>query len=176
MSISQNRLSHDRAVLSYLDALDAGDLEAIAAAWERASADPVLAALLGEVDQELAAESGNLDRGKLERADSFRRRRTAETRFASRRRWRRTAGIVCALAAACLITLLAWKGLPANRDLKGENKSPPTASMGSSDDAVESLPLVVRSNTPRAVTQFTWPVEERLPLRVGSAVPPDLLN
>jgi anti-sigma factor RsiW len=177
MSISQNRLSQDREVLSYLDALDAGDLEEIAAAWERASADPVLAALLGEVDQELAAESGSLVRGKFESAVSSSLRRTRETNRSNPRLWRRRLGVACALAAACFLALLAWKAFPGKTASDGDYISPlDLASKPLNEDAVAALPMGTRLNKQATLTHFTWPVEEHTPIRVGSSIPPDLLN
>ncbi len=175
MTPSRKRLSHDREVLHYLDALDAGDLEAVAAAWERASTDPELEAMLREVDQELAAGNGSLVHGRLETVDTSVRLQAYELSLSNRRRWRRTTGVICALAAACLLALLAWKGLPGDRGLKEENKVLLTGSTASNDDA-SALPMVVQSNSQGSLTHFAWPVEERSPLRVGSAVPPDLLN
>jgi hypothetical protein len=56
MNEPRNHLPHDLKALRYLDALDAGDLEAVAALWEEASLDPELERLLAELDQVLFLE------------------------------------------------------------------------------------------------------------------------
>jgi hypothetical protein len=48
--------------LRYLDALDAGDISALAELWERAAGEPELERLLGDLTDGLAAEEG-LDAG-----------------------------------------------------------------------------------------------------------------
>src|SRR4051794_24322943 len=58
MRENSKNFSHARHVLSYLEALEAGDLQAVANAWDLASNDPELEALFLELDQELASESG----------------------------------------------------------------------------------------------------------------------
>jgi hypothetical protein len=48
----------DEVGLRLLDALDAGDLDAVAALWERAAADPELEGVLGELTDGLAVQEG----------------------------------------------------------------------------------------------------------------------
>lgn len=50
------RVGRELAALAYLDALDAGNLEKLAALWEQASADPELESVLCELSEGLAAE------------------------------------------------------------------------------------------------------------------------
>jgi hypothetical protein len=52
------RPAREWAALRYLDALEAGDLEAVAAFWEQAAADPALERMLGEVTDGVAEEEG----------------------------------------------------------------------------------------------------------------------
>lgn len=58
MSRHSDRYWRERAGLRYLDALDAGDLDAVAALWDEAAGDPDLEALLRELDDGLYAEEG----------------------------------------------------------------------------------------------------------------------
>ena len=50
MKEPRNHLAGDLKALRYLDALNAGDLEAVSALWEEASHDPELERMLAELD------------------------------------------------------------------------------------------------------------------------------
>ncbi len=50
MKEPRNHLASDLKALRYLDALNAGDLEAVSALWEEASHDPELERMLAELD------------------------------------------------------------------------------------------------------------------------------
>src|SRR5262245_15777183 len=52
-----NHLPRDLQGLRYLDALDSGDLETVAALWEEASRDPELERMLAELDGALFVEN-----------------------------------------------------------------------------------------------------------------------
>ena len=58
MSRPTSRHWRELVAIRYLDALDAGDPEAIAAWWRQAEADPDLDALLCELEEGLEAEEG----------------------------------------------------------------------------------------------------------------------
>ncbi len=58
MSRHEDRHWRERESLRYLNALDAGDLDAVAAIWEEAAADPELEALLRDLDEGLFTEEG----------------------------------------------------------------------------------------------------------------------
>jgi len=58
MSARSNRFWRERMAIRYLDALDARDLDAVAALWEQAADDPEMATLLDEVNRGLEAEEG----------------------------------------------------------------------------------------------------------------------
>jgi hypothetical protein len=58
MSAHTDRFWRERMAVRYLDALDAGDLDAVVALWELAATDPELIALLHELDEGLQAEGG----------------------------------------------------------------------------------------------------------------------
>ncbi len=49
MKAPQSRLASDLRALRYLDALNAGDLEAVSDLWEEASHDPELERILAEL-------------------------------------------------------------------------------------------------------------------------------
>jgi hypothetical protein len=58
MSARSDRFWQERVALQYLDALDAGDLDAVALLWEQAATDPELEALLSELNEGLDVEEG----------------------------------------------------------------------------------------------------------------------
>jgi len=58
MTAHTDRFWRERVAVCYLDALDAGDLDAIAALWEQATDDPQLESLLRELDEGLDIEEG----------------------------------------------------------------------------------------------------------------------
>lgn len=58
MRSRDDRFWAERMALRYLDALDAGNLDAIAALWERAADEPDLARLLDEMNLALEDEAG----------------------------------------------------------------------------------------------------------------------
>lgn len=95
---------------------------------------------------------------------------------APRRRWGVWVGMAGALAAACLLAALAWP----ERDGQGPGPetnatSPPVTPR--TPDAAGVASLGARRNPDGAETTiFTWPVEETSPLRVSTAIYPDLLD
>ena len=58
MNTDADRFWRERVAVHYLDALDAGDLDAIGVLWERAEIDPELEALLHELNEGLESEEG----------------------------------------------------------------------------------------------------------------------
>jgi hypothetical protein len=125
MKEPQNHLPRDLKALRYLDALNAGDLEATSALWEEASHDPDLERMLAELDGALfVEEAGENRKADIERDQGliqkhlpggmpFRRPR------AVRGRW---VGMAAALAAACLLAFFTWPG----RDDKNPVPGTPT--------------------------------------------------
>ena len=102
MNNASKHLSRDLQALRYLDALTAGDLEAVADIWEEADRDPELQGMLAEVDDALFVES---------KGDASPRREPSGRR---RQRWAVWVGVAGGLAAACVIAVIAWQG----RDVK----------------------------------------------------------
>lgn len=58
MSAHADRLWRERMAVRYLDALDAGDLDAVVALWDEAADDPALLELLTDLNEGLEAEEG----------------------------------------------------------------------------------------------------------------------
>jgi hypothetical protein len=99
---------------------------------------------------------------------------------APRRRWPVWAGVAGALAAACLLAVLVWRG----RDRHDPAPDPGTrpfvreVSPRSPDDAarVAGWPEARRVPEGAELSPFSWPLEERSPLRASTSIPPDLLQ
>jgi hypothetical protein len=167
-----NHLPGDFTALRYLDALNAGDLETVARLWEEASRDPQLERVLAELDGGLFAEIPPKPGA------------TAET---PPRRYRRSTiwvGVLGALAAACLLAVLAWPrgDVPSTQivsDNKGDRTAPPKILSASLAD--ESARPTAWLQTRRILEgaeppAFTWPLQESSPLRASKSMPVDLLN
>jgi hypothetical protein len=154
MNEPRNHRSTDLEALRYLDALDAGDLEAVSALWAEASHDPELERMLAELDgamfQEIPGHPGSLP-GRLGRR---------------RRRWAAWGGAVGALAAACLLAILAWP----RRNTGDRVSRPPISQPGSevahrSSDFSHDLTRLLGSRRDldeAAMPRFVWPLENRL--------------
>ena len=106
----RNHLPSDLNALRYLDALNEGDLETVAALWEEASLDPELERILTEVDESLFVEEA-AGLAKAEAAQSpnrYHMRRPGGFRIpwplAARRRW---LGAAAAIVAAALLAVFA---------------------------------------------------------------------
>ena len=140
--------------MRYLDALDAGDLEAVAEAWERAGRDPELERMLVELDGALFAEvRGN---ASPPREPSGRRRR----------RWAVWAGVSGAVAAACLIAVLALPGRDGKDTIPspGRNQSVQQVASQPPDDSTGLATLLAsrRDLDETEMPAFDWPFENTL--------------
>jgi hypothetical protein len=171
-----NHLPPDFKALCYLDALNAGDLETVAALWEEASHDPLLERVFAELDGALFAEIMAKPGARAE---------------AVPRRYRRSTiwvGVLGALAAACLLVVLGWP--------RGDVPNPKRNTQIASDHHGDRTPktkivspsLAEESARPTAWLEtrrilegaeppaFNWPLQESSPLRASKSVPGDLLN
>jgi|SRR5579864_984523 len=96
------------------------------------------------------------------------------------RYWAVCVRVAGALAAACLVALLAWP--------RGDTKAP-VPRPGTSDSAHQAKPRPPREHDPVATRllagrdldgagtpTFTWPLEERSPMRVSTSISADLLD
>jgi len=171
-----NHLPRDLKALSYLDALNAGDLEALAELWEEAGYDPELERGLAELDGALFGEMLV---------------KPGATWEALRRRYRRSAfcvGVVGVLAAACLVAVLTWPrsdiqnpkpSIQTMSDEKGDLS--PKTSVPSPFLSDESAHMNAWLGTRRVLDgveqpAVPWPLQESLPLGASKSLPADLLN
>jgi hypothetical protein len=164
MKQSRRHLPGDLKALRYLDALNAGDLEAVACLWEAAADDPELERMLTEIDEALFQEIT----GKPSLVSK--RLRQPE------RRWAVRSGLAGTLAAACLLAILAWPP----RDTDVQRPSPPVNRSGI--DVAHEPPRSSRNLSPllearrnldeAAMPGFVWPLENAL----SASTPLDLLD
>ncbi len=152
MKERRNHLPRDLKALRYLDALNAGDLDAVSNLWEEASHDPELERMLVEIDGAVFQEiPGNP--------------RSLPARFGPRR-WATWGVAVGTLAAACLLAILASTGPDATKP----GSKPPINQTGieaarpSSDVSHDFTPLlsVRRDLDEAALPGFVWPLETAL--------------
>jgi hypothetical protein len=100
-------LPRDLQALYYLNALEARDLETVASLWDEASRDPELESLLVAVDRTLFADhsANSNDTGSV----SLRHEPAglSDPQRPGKRRWAIWIGVGGAVAAACLLAVLA---------------------------------------------------------------------
>ena len=169
MKEPRNHLPRDLKALRYLDALNAGDLEAVSALWEEASHDPELERMLAELD------GACLGRSRATRARSPNGSEALPADAEPAAAGRVWVGAVVALAAACLLAILAWPW----RD----TKNPVSSSPMNRDPRIRSHPD--RRTSPTSVTPlrqyrrdleeaemptFNWPLEKSV-IRLDSSRP-----
>jgi hypothetical protein len=176
MKVRRDHLPRDLQALRYLDALNAGDLQAVAALWEEAGRDPELERILAELDGALFVENStaNVHAG----AECLSESSPAQSP-AMRRRWAAWVGVVAALAAACVLAVLAWS----RRDGKAPEPSPATGDSAqvtprAPDDFVgkPAWPETRRVVDGTEMSPFHWPLPETLPITRSTAIPHDLLD
>ena len=154
MNDAPNPLSRDLEALRYLDAVNAGDLEAVAEAWERAGRDPELQQMLVELDGALFVEARDTASPIHEPS---RRRRS---------RWAVWAGVSGPLAAACLIAVLAWPRPDDKNAISSprKNQPAPRLSIQPPDDSTGLAPLLAsrRVLNETDMPAFAWPFENSI--------------
>jgi hypothetical protein len=164
MKEPRNHLPRDLKALRYLDALNAGDLEAVATLWEEASHDPELERTLAELD---GAMFGEVPGNPSSLPEQVGRRR---------RRWAVWGGAVVALAAACLLAILAWPprdtkypvpSSPMSQTVDQVALRPPDVSHG-----VTPLLQARRDLEAIELPAFNWPLENSL----SNSTPLDMLD
>jgi hypothetical protein len=177
MTKPHDDLAQDLAALRYLDALNAGDLEAVAALWEQASRDPQLERALAELDGALFLENATAQgkAGGQSVPGSLPRQLPAR-----RRRWAGWVGAAGALAAACVLAVLATS----RRDGKMPETSPATTASArqlprhAPDDfaSTPAWPEIRRLVDGAETPTFHWPLPEGSPTAPSTSIPPDLLD
>ena len=170
-----NSLPQDLAALRYLDSVDAGDLETVAALWNAASRDPNLERMLTELDSALADEETGASRKSATR--SIRRTdQLAPTRGHSTF-W---LGAVAGLATVCLLSVLVWLGgRGMNRVVVNPNhdSNPPSTPGPLQEFPANSAWHQARHAVDGAETPvFAWPIQETPPPAVSTSIPADLLD
>jgi len=182
MKEPRNHLPSDLKALRYLDALNAGDLEAVAALWEEASRDPELERMLAELDDALFVEGAGAS--VIANAEHLRGLLTKHLPRgfpplrppARGRRWAVGVGAAGTLAAACLLAVVAWPP----RDGKNPVASPganlsvdPFVARPVDDSTSTSLWREARRGPDGAERPaFAWPIRNTLSV----SIPPDLLD
>jgi hypothetical protein len=171
MTEPRDLLAQDLAALRYLDALNAGDLEAVAALWEQASRDPQLERALAELDGALFVEHATA-KGKA----GARSRQLP----ARRRRWAGWVGAAGALAAACLIAVLAgfWRDGMAPETSPATTASVRPLPRHAPDDfaGTPAWPEIRRLVDGAETPTFHWPLPEASSTAPSTSIPPDLLD
>jgi hypothetical protein len=177
MRLPHEYLPQDLKTLRYLDALDAGDLETMAALWDEASRDPELERILTELD-------GALVEARLARSGSAGARRvpglSPKQSRTTRRRWATWVGLVGTVAAACLLAVLAWSMRHGN----GAQPGPAVGAFGQpglhqAPDEVANLPAWPgdrRLVDGAGMAAFHWPLPQSSPITPPSSISPDLLD
>jgi hypothetical protein len=164
MNNAPDHLKRDLLALRYLDALDAGDLEAVADIWEGASRDPALEQLLSEFDGALFVEA---------RANECPLRKPSGRRG---RRWAAWVGVAGAVAAACLIAVLAWPTRHGKDTTPSPRMNQPVQQVSSQPpdefNSLSSLLALRRNLNETEMPAFTWPFENS----VSTSSPLDSLD
>ena len=164
MNESPNFGSRDYEALQYFDALEAGDLETVADYWERARHDPELESILIELEAGLSVEDGA----------------TPAVRSKQRWRWKRRSGVVASLVAASLLAGLAWSVWPATHPALPQQERDTVNVKDPSPVVDDELVVAWQRTNPvlarSALTAFSWPMEEKIPIEVGSSIPANLFD
>ena len=180
MNEPRNHLPRDLKALRYLDALNAGDLDAVAALWEEATHDPELEQAMAELDHALFVEDADAS-GKAG-ADRLRRSLPLlspgcgpQPQSPVTRRRAVWLGAASALAAACLLVVLTWQG----RGGKNANPNPPIEPSAHLPDNTGRIAALLKSRRELDEAEpatFTWPLPETSPSNVSSRTSSDLTD
>lgn len=183
MKNRHGNLPQDLQALRYLDALDAGDLETVAALWDDAADDVELEAMLAEIDDALAVEAAaaNDNATKAAVKSNLRGDLTPPTRTptpSTVHQWH-WAVAVGGLAAACLLAVFAWNDRihegPITKKVTPEHTAPikPRPQIDSAGIAAlrESWRILEGQDT----RPFVWSLPESS-LTASASIPADLLR
>jgi hypothetical protein len=174
VSKPQTHLSRDIFALRYLTALQAGDLDGVAALWEEAGGDVDLEEVLVEVESILIEEESASRTELRPRRDGSDQATAPELRTpASRKkRWQTAMSLSAALAAVCLVIYLTWLSVQARlsdaRHPLTQQDAPRVLDGAEYDQGLQEL-------RPRSAgaqsTTFSWPLEMKSPVTVVSRIP-----
>ena len=94
------------------------------------------------------------------------------------RRWGVRVGAISALAAACLLAVIAW---PWSGGKYSAPKTIPSASQVASRPTEDSAPIASLRADRQVLDEaepptFTWPLPESSPIRFSASIPADLLD
>lgn len=181
MNQHSSHRARDLVALLYVEAVQACDLETVAALWDDASQDPELERLLIEIDgaliDEVSRASQNSERVRV--GETTLNAPTPILPLSASPRWSVQVGLVGAVVAASLLVYLVWQS---NRT------KPPTS--------IDPVPETARENPPQKfpgpefasallqaqldesarMTAFSWPLEMKTPITAGTRIRPDLFN
>jgi hypothetical protein len=95
-----------------------------------------------------------------------------------RRRWGVRVGVFGALAAACVLAVLAWPRPDGKHPSPKRNESTSQVTHRPPDDSahIASLRAARQVQDETEPPTFTWPLPEPSPMRFSTSIPPDLLN
>jgi hypothetical protein len=171
-------LGQDLMTLHYWNALNAGDLEAVAALWDQASRDRELERIMAEVDSVLYAEehAENRNAGKAHEGAQV----PKSGPVSRRRRWRVWAIRVGTLAAACVLAMLVcfWR----NRDSQDPGPATSDTNRQVALPAADRLIDIPANKEAEQILNlgesaaFRWPFPLTSSVMLSTAIPPDLLE
>jgi hypothetical protein len=175
----RNYLPRDLQALQYLNALEARDLESVASLWDEASRDPELEALLVAVDRTLFADhsANSNDAGSV----SLRQKPAglSDPHRPGKRRWVIWVGTGGAVAAACLLAVLA-RSVRNGNDPAGSRKEDDTVKVtpGAPDNSARNF--VPRQNwqfpDEEDGPRFQWPLPQASRVSALTSFSPDPLD
>lgn len=157
----------DRKALEYLDALNAGDLERVAALWEEASVNGTLEQALAELDAELAAE---------EERRQFVAGQSAPSPTRRSRSWiARVAVSACVAAAVFLVwfALAGWQHLPGHKPAGNPQSPVLQVAVRPTNFALHRARLEL---DPLDLPEFVWPLLAEAPFNTSVPLRADLLD
>jgi len=169
MNEPRDHLRRDFEALRYLDALDSGDMEAVAALWEEASGDPQLERVLAELDGALFAEGVGGGKVRAGREGGVLPKPSPgdfPTPQPTTTPVRPVVWVFGALAAACVLAFLAWLGRDRADQVQGPPRGRPTEQAAivppGDPDGVAPLLEARRDLQEAQMPAFAWPVRATL--------------
>ena len=183
MKERQDHLPRDLQALRYLDALDAGDLETVAALWDEARDDAELEAMLADIDSTLVAEVavGNCNSSNAQMRPTLQGSSTSPTSTRSQiapRQWHWGVA-VGGLAAACLLAISAWQARIGERPIV-KTATPELVQPVKPRTPIDSAGIAALRESWRILegedaSPFVWPLPMSS-LTASTSIPADLFH